>query len=194
MRRIIKHPDSRIVVDGLMYKPQNSFNNKKIEVILSEEQKDYCAYTDEYISRSDAKDIEHFDPTLKGTPGDNYNNWVIVKHQWNKEKSNKWGDFQPVLSLIATDLEERILYADGDYIALSDDLEARNLISLVKLDDVDLAMKKKQYIRRWKRHIIDFGLSPNDYFQVLLEENKCEVHYPRAIKEEFGIDIFEMLA
>ena len=67
--------------------------------ILLDEQKKFCAYTDEYVSRTDAKDIEHFNPTLKGTPEDNYYNWFLVKHQWNKEKSYKWQEFQPILGV-----------------------------------------------------------------------------------------------
>ena len=193
MRKVIKHSDSKIVVDKLMYKPGDSSNNKKIEVILLEEQKSYCAYTDEFIGRADAKDIEHFDPTLKGSPNDNYNNWFIVKHQWNKEKSDKWKDFLPVLHPTSDDLEDRIIYFEGDYIALPNDLEAQNFISLVKLNDLELASERKRYINRKKREINAFGEGAMEYFFTLLNEDKCEVHYPRAIKEEFKIDIFDLL-
>lgn len=86
MRRAIKYPDSKIVEKNLNYISGNSTNNKKIADLLFEEQKKFCAYTDEYISRTDAADIEHFNPTLKDTHDDNYNNWFLVKHQWNKEK------------------------------------------------------------------------------------------------------------
>ncbi len=93
MRKAVKNPNSKILADRLMYASGDSNNNKKIATLLFSEQKKFCAYTDEYISRTDAKDIEHFDPNLKDTPQDNYNNWFLVKHQWNKEKSYKWEHF-----------------------------------------------------------------------------------------------------
>lgn len=193
MRKVIKHADSKIVVDKLMYKPGNSSNNKKIEAILLDEQKGYCAYTDEFIRRADAKDIEHFDPNLKGESNDNYNNWFIVKHQWNKEKSIKWSDFQPVLHPTADDFEDRIIYAEGDYIASPDDFEAKNLISLLKLDDPALAHDRKIYINRKRREINAFGEGAKEFFQTLLTEDGCEVHYPRAIEAEFKVSVLDLL-
>ena len=51
-------------------------------------------------------------------------------------KSYKWKNYQPILHPTAEDFEERIIYLDGDYIAKSnEDIEAQNLISLLKLDD-----------------------------------------------------------
>ena len=127
MRKADKKSDSKIVTGKLNYVIGNSFNNKKIAEILLDEQKNFCAYTDELITRTDAKDIEHFNPTLKDTPDDNYANWFLVKHQWNKEKSYKWQHFQPIIHPTANDFEERIIYVDGDYFAASDsDIEAKN--------------------------------------------------------------------
>ncbi len=68
MRRTIKNSDSEIIKNNLRYISGNSNNNKKIADILGEGQKKFCAYTDEYLGRTDARDIEHFDPTLKDTP------------------------------------------------------------------------------------------------------------------------------
>src|SRR5215207_3899824 len=105
MRRGHKNSESEILAKGIAYISTNSSNNKKISEILFTEQKGFCAYTDEYISRTDARDIEHFNPTLKDTSEDNYNNWFLVKHQWNKEKSYKWSEFQPILHPTADDFE-----------------------------------------------------------------------------------------
>lgn len=147
MRRAFKHPDSKILTEELNYIPANSHNNKKIAEILVEEQKKFCAYTDEFISRTDSGDIEHFNPTFKGTPQDNYNNWFFVKHQWNKEKSNKWVQFQPILHPTSQDFEERVIYVKGDYVVSSDsDVAAKNLIDLLQLDNASLADKRKKYI------------------------------------------------
>src|ERR1019366_5553048 len=102
MRRIIKDADSEILKKNLKYIRNNRHNNRKIAEILSKEQKKFCAYTEEFMSVTD-------------TDGDNYNNWFLVKHKWNKKKSNKWLNYQPILHPSAIDFEERVIYIDGHY-------------------------------------------------------------------------------
>jgi hypothetical protein len=157
------------------------------------EQKGYCAYTDEYISRAEAKDVEHFNPTLKDTPDDSYSNWFVVKHQWNMEKSKKWELFQPVLHPSAADLEERVIYDNGDYLAHPTDIEARNLIKLLKLDDLALAEERKRYISRKEKEMRLLNQGAMKFFSMLLSDDACQVNYLRAIKEEFKIDIWNMI-
>ncbi|MBV8254845.1 MAG: hypothetical protein JO154_19755 [Chitinophaga sp.] len=194
MRRATKDPNSLILSKNLTYKINNSANNKKIADILYKEQKCYCAYTDEFISRTDASDIEHFNPTLKNTIADNYNNWFLVKTQWNKEKSEKWGDYQPVLHPTDPALEDRIIYYDGDYVVANlNDTEAKNLVRILKLDDPALAGKRKKYIDRKKEEITAFGGDAVTFFNVLLEADNCQISYLRAIKEVFKIDIWQLI-
>ena len=194
MRRAVKDPVSTIITGNLNYISNNSTNNKRIVDILLGEQKMFCAYTDEYISRSDAKDIEHFNPTLKDTDQDNYYNWFVVKHQWNMEKSEKWDKFQPVLHPTALDFEERIVYIQGDYVVKrKDDIEAKNLSDLLKLDDIHLANNIKKYIARKRDEIALNGNGEHDFFATLINADPCQIKYTRAIKEEFGIDILEMI-
>ncbi|MFY8186773.1 MAG: hypothetical protein ACOVLC_02325 [Flavobacterium sp.] len=162
--------------------------------MLFVEQKGFCAYTEEYIGRADAKDIEHINPTLKGTEYDGYPNWYLVKHQWNKEKSSKWEKFQPVLHPSDASFENRILYDKGDYrVADSDDKEAVNLISLLNLDDIILADERKKYISRKKIEIAIFGLSEEDFFKTLIEDDLCQIKYIRAIQEEFKIELWNLI-
>jgi hypothetical protein len=195
MRRAIKKPDSEILKQNLQYIEGNSGNNRKIKGILLAEQKSFCAYTDECLTRTEPGEIEHFNPKLKNTPQDNYNNWHLVKHQWNLEKSEKWDNFQPVLSPIDETFEERIIYLDGDYLRVSEkDDEAKNLITLLKLDDAALASERKRYIARKRDEIKESN--NNDafsFFRKLLEDDRCRVSYPRAIKEEFKVDILDMI-
>lgn len=194
MRRAVKNPESFILIEKLNYISNNANNNKKIVEILLAEQKMFCAYTDEYISRTDAKDIEHFNPNLKDTDEDNYENWFVVKHQWNKEKSYKWEKFQPILHPTAIDFEDRIIYLMGDYVVKSeDDVEAKNLSDLLKLDDIHLANNRKKYIARKRDEIALDGNGENHFFITLFNADPCQIKYPRAIKEEFGIDILEMI-
>lgn len=194
MRKAVKYPDSRIITDNLKYVSENSINNKKIRETLKREQKNFCAYTDEYSSITDANDIEHFNPTLKDTSEDNYYNWFIIKHLRNKQKSNKWEKFQPILHPTADDFEERIIYIEGDYLVNSDsDVEAKNLISLLQLDDLGLADKRKRHVKRKREEIRVFEQDEITFFTTLINCDTCQVSYLRAIKEEFGVDIWQIL-
>ncbi|RYX81646.1 hypothetical protein EON73_04705 [bacterium] len=193
MRKANKYLNSKILTDNLTYKPGSS-TSKQISELLLQEQRSFCAYTDEYISRTDARDIEHFNPKLKDTSQDNYYNWFLVKHQWNKEKSYKWDNYQPILHPTAADFEARVVYLDGDYFAKSDlDVEAKNLIDLLKLDDAELANKRKRYIARKRKEMKAYGQDALTFFSALVKEDNCGVSYLRAIKEEFGIDVWNML-
>jgi hypothetical protein len=194
MRRIIKDADSEILKKNLKYIRNNRHNNKKIADILSKEQKKFCAYTEEFMSVTDADDIDHFNPKLKDTDGDNYNNWFLVKHKWNKKKSNKWLNYQPILHPSAVDFEERVIYIDGHYLTKSEtDIEAQNLIDLLQLDEPALADKRRKYIARIKKDIKIYEQDYETYFSDLIGDNSSNVFYLRAIKEEFEIDIWEML-
>lgn len=194
MRRIIKDNKSEIVSRNLKYLEDNSTNNQKISKILFNEQKGFCAYTEEYISRADAKDIEHFNPNLKGTISDNYSNWFLVKHQWNKEKSSKWEKYQPVLHPTDKNFNTKIIYDNGDYrVANSDDIYSVNLIKLIKLDDAILADERKKYIRRKKAEIEKFGQSASYFFEILIQADIKQISYIRAIQEEFNINILDMI-
>lgn len=194
MRRIIKKENSEITNKNLIYIEGNSINNKKISTILNKDQKGFCAYTEEYIGRTDAKDIEHFNPTLKGTKKDSYQNWFLVKHQWNKEKSSKWEKYQPILHPTDTTLNSRIIFVDGDY-CLADlkDVEAKNLIDLLKLDDIILADERKKYIKRKSMEIEISDSNPNDFFKLLIQDDIKQISFLKAIDEVFNIKIWELL-
>ncbi|MWB94400.1 hypothetical protein GON26_08500 [Flavobacterium sp. GA093] len=194
MRRVIKNDDSEVKKSNLGYIEGNSNNNLKISKILYKEQKGFCVYTEEYLGRADARDIEHFNPTLKGTKKDSYSNWFLVKHQWNKEKSTKWEDYQPVLHPTAIDFDERVVYDDGDYrVSDLNDNEAVNLINLLKLDDIILADERKKYIQRKTKELALYGESPEVFFKVLIDDDVKQISYLRAIDKEFKIDIWSLL-
>jgi hypothetical protein len=194
MRRIVKKENSSIIKEKLNYIKGNSSNNKKISTILYKEQKGFCAYTEEYIGRTDAKDIEHFNPTLKGKKEDSYRNWFLVKHQWNKEKASKWEKYQPILHPTDSTFESRVLYIGGDYfIADSKDIEAKNLVDLLKLDDIYVADERKRYIKRRRDDMQIYNADANDFFKLLINDDIKQVSYLRAIEEEFHINIWKLL-
>ena len=194
MRKVLKKIDSEITSTNLNYIEGNSRNNLKISKILYKEQKGFCIYTEEYLGRADARDIEHFNPNLKGTVQDSYSNWFLVKHQWNKEKSSKWDDFQPILHPTAIDFDERVVYDSGDYrVSDLNDIEAINLINLLKLDDIILADERKRYIQRKTKELLLYGETPENFFKVLIDDDIKQISYLRAIQQEFNIDIWNLL-
>ena len=82
---------------------------------------------------------------------------------------------------------------DGDYVAKDTDIEANYLIKLLKLDDAGLAEKRKKYIHRKREDMRAYGQDAKTFFADLISAETCGVHFPRAIKEEFGIHLWQML-
>jgi len=189
MRRQIKNGNSEIQRKGLIY-PNNS---RRISKILYSDQKGFCAYTEEFIERTDAEDIEHFDPTLKEEPTDGYENWFLVKHLWNIEKSAKWENFQPILYPTATDFEQRVVYNDGNYFANPDDIEAVNLVKLLNLDDPVLTANRKKFIKNKREKFETYGFNLTEHFNNKATNDPSSLKYLRALNEEFGIDVWSLI-
>lgn len=192
MKRVIKKKDSEILTQGLNYIVNG--NNTNLRDVLFAEQKGFCVYTETFLGRTDKKEIDHFNPTLKGKTTDSYDNWFLIKAQWNLEKSSKWAKYQPVLHPTAQDFEDRIIYFEGDYLlANSNDIEAKNLITLLKLDDADFAKVRKNYIIRISKEINDYG-SALDYFKELIDNELFDfIRFIRALENEFKVDIYSLI-
>jgi len=190
MKRIIKNPNSEIVTQNIFYKKGD---NKGLSTILLYEQKNFYAYTEEYIGINDAVDIEHFNPNLKYSTTDSYDNWFMVKHKPNNIKRTEW--IEPILYPIDEHFEERLIYHDGFFLHNPDDLEAKNLIDLLSLNDEIFVKNRKKYIDRRKEMIISRGFVGNEtnYFQELIDKEIELVKYLRAIQDEFKIDIWSMI-
>jgi hypothetical protein len=191
MRRIEKNEDSLIIKEGLSYQKGDS---KRIAEILREEQYSICAYTEEYMGRADKADVEHFDPTIKPTDRDGYQNWFLVKAQWNNEKGRKarWIKHQPLIHPTAVDFEERIKYNEGHYVLHdADDTEAKNLRSYLKLDDEELARQRIFYIERIKEEIAMSGLTSQEFIDWRISTPKylSTIYFIRAIEEELNVKV-----
>lgn len=187
MKRQVKKDDSEIIVNNWEYPKHTT----EIQKVLLTEQNSRCAYTETYLGRTDKKEIEHFNPELKGTSQDGYHNWFLVKGQWNNEKGGipRWKKYQPLLLATDTDFEKRVIYYEGDYICELTDKEAENLIKFLKLDDEELTKERKRYIARRKEAITNRNLDALTYFTEKLEKEPDSVCFIRAIEEEFGIKL-----
>lgn len=191
MRRIVKVADSEIIKNKVTYKDGD---NDKLREFLAIEQNRICAYTETYLGASDDAHIEHFNPTLKNTASDNYSNWFLVKALWNTRKSTKWEEYQPVLSPTTEDLEDRILYIQGNYIVDRKDKEAAHLFDLLDIGNGRLAEERKRYIKRLRKHIAGLNQNPQHYIDTLLVECPEDVYFIRAIQEELSVIVnFDLL-
>ena len=188
MKRICKNPDSEIITSAIIYKKSN---NKILASILLKEQKNFCAYTEEYVGNNDAVDIEHFNPNLKYLENDSYQNWFMVKHKPNNLKRTNW--IEPVLHPTAEDFEDRLIYFDGYFLHQPEDIETKNLIDLLNLNDEIFVRNRKKYIERRKDRINERSILPRDYFQEKINSEIDSIKYLRAIQEEFKIDIWNMI-
>lgn len=189
MRQIHKKANSPI--KNLIYETGKIGNNTKIRKELLKEQHHICAYTETYLGRTSSHPIEHFDPTLKHTSKDSYYNYFICKDQWNNEKGTvvRWLKFQPILHPTAEDFNARVIFSDGDFIPKKGDLRATNLIQYLKLNDYGLAKSRKRYIERKKNEISWRQLTPQAFFDELMQEDPERVYFIRAIEETFSVTI-----
>lgn len=188
MRRIIKNLDSTIIQKKLVYKKGG---NKQLSSILLKEQKNFCAYTEEYIGINDAVDIEHFNPNLKYLDTDSYQNWFMVKHKPNNLKRTNW--IEPILHPIEDDFEQRLIYSEGCFFYNPEDIATKNLIDLLNLNDEIFVKNRKKYIERRKDRIKEKGIPSEIYFQEKINSEIDSIKYLRAIQEEFKINIWEMI-
>jgi hypothetical protein len=188
MQRVNKPVTSEILKKKLIYKVGG--NNSKLAKALCDEQHNICAYTETYLGRSDKKDVDHFNPTLKGKAEDSYHNWFLVKSQWNSEKATKWNTDRPILHPTSIDFENRIIYVEGGYYPASiDDIEVINLIRLLKLDDEQLANTRKRYIKRIRETISWSGKTNQRFIDDLLLTDRDGLYFIRAIEEELQVKV-----
>jgi hypothetical protein len=188
MKRIIKNENSQIVVGKLNY-PANA---PEIRTILEQEQNGFCAYTEYRISAGFSTDVEHFNPNLKSSKEDNYNNWFAVSHKWNNFKNNKWSDFQPILYLTDKDFENRIFYdkEEAFYLWKENDIEAENLIKLLNLNNNQLVKERKAKIELLKTLFSEQEKEIS--FKKWLHHPKSKknlIEFRRAIEEVFNINL-----
>lgn len=181
MKKSVKSNISSIVVNDIKYKV--SGNNRNLSKALSEEQKNFCAYTEKQFSSTDQAEIDHFDPTLKGTAGDNYKNWYLIMAKWNRKKSKKWADYQPLIHPTNTDFFQRIWYEDGIYNYKKGDTEAKNLLNLLDINNKELTKERENYIERMKD--LEQYLGKEDLRSHLLKFPD-QIHFISAFETEFG--------
>lgn len=191
MRKQVKYSDSLAIEIDYVKNGDNSI----LRDILFKEQKGFCSYTETYLGRTDQKDIDHFNPSQEYTERNNYLNLFLCKSQWNKEKSNKWTNFQPILSPLSDDFEKRITYNKGLKLFEAtdeNDIEATNLVTLLKLDEYDLSVERRKYIE-FCHDMIKLYASPKEYFQKVIQIDKTTLKFIRSLEIEFDVSIWDLI-
>ena len=162
-----KSEHSEVITNEWLY-PKDA---TRIRQELLNEQKGFCAYSERYIKKTDAIDVEHFDPRLKHTESDSYWNWYTVLHWMNMRKPRKIEPFEPILKPYSADLQQRIRYRDGQFLASnSNDQEAENLIKYLIWNSPELTEERQKHIRRIKDVQKFCGEDQEAFFNHLLND------------------------
>ncbi len=198
MKFLPKDPQSSILKDGLIYKEGQTEKNRTLRERLVNEQKQFCAYTEQRIT-VDSSDVEHFDASKKGN--DDYYNYYASTHQANKAKNIKDRQknsrftnasfFKSLFFQSKTELETRIKYADGRYSPIDpDDSEARDLIEYLSFNDEWLLRTRRRYIAMLRGIFRNAQYDINQQKEFLLDHVE-PLQFITAIEHEFGLDLSE---
>ena len=190
MKYLSKKNDSEILKKEWKYKTKSQ--RPKIRAALLKEQKGFCAYSERYIQQTDSPEIEHFDPRIKPTSKDGYQNWYAVLNWLNIHKPKKIEPHLPILHPSSPDLKERILYKDGLFqVANKDDEEAQNLINFLGWNKMEVVTDRQKHVQRVK--FMKEMLAEETLFLEQLKKDKLNLSFATALEAELGIDIDTLL-
>ncbi len=179
MRRIDKYPNSEILTKNLKY-PKD---RESIHDILFTEQNGFCAYTETRLPKATNKgEIDHFNPNLKNSGADGYSNWFLISGTLNRNKGRKW--IEPILHPSSDDFENRVMFDTEEclYFAKTDDIEAKNVIDLLSLNNENLRQERRQMIS-FCRDIIKI----ENIEKLYQSPYSDRIEFRRAVEETFKI-------
>jgi hypothetical protein len=189
MRYFNKCANSEIVSSGFLYSKQSQ--RLKIARILVTEQNGFCAYSEKFFCNIDTINIEHFDPRLKNTNQDNYNNWYATQTSMNLKKAKYIDRFLPILHPSDSTLQKRITYIDGLYAPTDDaDIEASNLIGFLGFNRIDLVEDRSTHIETLR--YLMAHLEEEKFLNFLMSKRSL-LSYATAIEHEFNIKVSELI-
>lgn len=152
MKFLSKTEDSNILKENLTYKKNDTQNNRILKQALLEEQKNFCAYTEKFIQRLDACEVEHSSLKYKD---DYFNYYAVLRraNQYKKDTEYKSAIFFHTLFFQdEKELKARIQYRDGIYEEVDiNDLEAIHLIDFLGFNHPDLYIERKRHIKRLRK-------------------------------------------
>lgn len=202
MKFLPKRTTSAVLTQSLRYKKGQTTNNRNLLDLLLAEQKGFCAYTEEVLLENTlCPEVEHFNANLKYN--DNYYNYYVVSSYINQQKAkkDKKGTYKEALffeSLFfhSSDvLLNRIKYEDGIFQERAlGDMEAKQFIDYVGLNDPIVKKKRDNTVRRLKNTIASFTKQQMvSYFKQEILQEKEAISFITAIEHEFNIDLSDII-
>jgi hypothetical protein len=193
MKFLFKHKESEILAEELVYK--TGTDNSRLRLKLLDEQKNFCAYTEKYVSKIDSTEVEYFNPSIKNE--DDYYNYYTTLRYANEQKISKYETyknsnfFQSLFFQSQETFGSRIYYDDFEY-RLTDetDKEADDLIQFLGLNDDYLYTERIKHVERLKSTIGDFT---EEEKIIYFKRNKNDLSFPTAIENELKIDLSDLL-
>ena len=183
MRYLRKSDNSEVSAKNWQY-PKDS---EKISAELRNEQIGFCAYSERYMRRTDAVDVEHFDPRLKNTENDNYWNWYAVLSWMNRRKPRNIEPFEPILQPYSEDVSQRIRYRNGQFLAVDpSDEQADNLIKYLGWNSPELAADRRKHVKRTRIVQQTFGDNQAAFHNFLISDPD-NLSFFSALNVEFGL-------
>lgn len=193
MKFLFKHTESEILAEELVYK--SNTDNSRLRLKLLEEQKNFCAYTEKYISKIDSTEVEHFNPSIKDN--DNYYNYYTTLRYANEQKISKYESyknssfFQNLFFQNEASFKSRIYYDDFEYRLVDEnDIEADDFRNFIGLNDDYLYTERMRHVERLKSTI---GSFTDEEKIVYFKRNRNDLSFPTAIENELQIDLTDLL-
>lgn len=193
MKFLAKNNDSEIYLENLTY--SSGSDNSELRLRLLNEQKNFCAYTEKYISGIDSAEVEHFDPSKKNN--DDYYNYYTTIRWANQRKIGKYNEHQNSTFFTSkffqntADFNSRIKYDGFVYeVVHDDDEDAKNLIDYLGFNDDYLLGIRIRHIQRLQETLESFSMEEKlKYFR----KYKEDLSYVTAIEKELNINLSEII-
>ncbi len=196
MKFLEKHTDSKIITGNLKY--SNISDRNKIRKILLSEQKEFCAYSEEFFKNADGKEIEHFFPKNEYPQKiDEYKNIYLVKEHINKNRPKKLQTpkrtLLPILEPYSYEIKSRVKYVVGKYKfeENKNDTEAKNFIDFLNLNRPELVMDREKHIERVKK--VREWTSNEDEFIKVLSADKLYLSYITVLENELSLNLKNLI-
>lgn len=182
MRFATNRPDSKILAEGLVYKPNG--RNRRLCNLLLEEQHQFCAYTERFAEPDHCMNVEHFDDRIKGEPEDGYTNWFAAYQRVNLRKPGLASFGKPVCSP-ADVTPDRYIYRDHEFHpAEESDFKLANLIELLRLNEREFVQARQQHLAFVRDLAESCGMTREAFFEFVEGRPKL-LSYVSALESAF---------
>ncbi len=186
--------------EGATYRQKG--DNRPLREALFSSQRGFCAYSEIRIQPEHTTAVEHFDPTLKGSPDDGYTNWYGVLQRYNQLKRTKEvkhtgaSFFASRFFQTPGGFDERVGYLAGDFVyepRREDDAEAHAFIDYLSLSSAELAEARCRQVRRL-REIFDLGEFTDEEKVAWFRDFPADLSYVTVLEAELGLDLSDLVA